>query len=147
MNSNFMRASGKDTQKTLLTRSWKRSLMLALVTLLFVASAFAAPGVQIGNRNMFRPSGMVRSTVPNPVAGGAPLHDYWVADGASGFCRLDLVGPDTSPSNGILNNRTCYLPGVFEPVDYQVETRGVINNQGLPSNGYVFVGGVKEVTR
>ncbi|MCU1221784.1 MAG: hypothetical protein JWN42_2981 [Candidatus Angelobacter sp.] len=147
MNSNLMRASGKDIAKALLTRSWKHSLMLALVTLLSVTSAFAAPGVQVGNRNLFRPRGMVRSTVPNPVAGGAPLHDYWVSDGASGFCRLDEVGPDTAPSNGILNLNTCYLPGVFEPVDYQVETLGVINNQGVASNGYVFVGGINEVTR
>jgi hypothetical protein len=146
MNSNLLRASGKDTEKTLLTRSWKCSLMLALVTLLSVTSAFAAPGVQVGNQNMFRPAGMVKATVPNP-AGGAPLTDWWVSDGASGFCRLDNTGPDTAPSNGILNLSTCYLPGVFAPVDYQVETRGVINNQGVASNGYVFVAGVKEVTR
>jgi hypothetical protein len=147
MNSNLLRASGKDTEKTLLTRSWKCSLMLALVTLLSVTSAFAAPGVQVGNQNMFRPAGMVRAIVPNPVPGGAPLTDWWVSDGASGFCRLDNTGPDTAPSNGILNLSTCYLPGVFAPVDYQVETRGLINNQGVPSNGYVFVAGVKEVTR
>jgi hypothetical protein len=146
MNSNLLRAPGKDTQKTLLTRSWMCSLMLALVTLLSVTSAFAAPGVQVGNQNMFRPAGMVKAIVPNP-AGGPPLTDWWVSDGASGFCRLDNTGPDTAPSNGILNLSTCYLPGVFAPVDYQVETRGVINNQGVPSNGYVFVGGIKEVTR
>jgi hypothetical protein len=141
MNSNLLRAASKDSKQTLLTRSWKRSLMLALVTVMCVASAFAGPGVQIGNQQMFRPRGMVRATVPNP-AGGAPLHDYWTSDGASGFCRLDNVGPDTAPSNGILNLSTCYLPSVFEPVDYQVETNGVNG-----SNGYVFVGGVKEVTR
>jgi hypothetical protein len=146
MNSNLLRASGKDSKQTLLTRSWKCSLMLALVTLLSVTSAFAAPGVQVGNQNMFRPAGMVKAVVPNP-AGGAPLTDWWVSDGASGFCRLDNTGPDTAPSNGILNLSTCYLPGVFAPVDYQVETRGVINNQGVPSNGYVFVGGINEVTR
>ena len=33
MNSNFMRAASKCSKQTLLTRSWKRSLMLALVTL------------------------------------------------------------------------------------------------------------------
>ena len=80
---------------------------------------------------MFRPAGMVRAVVPNPVAGGAPLTDWWVSDGASGFCRLDNTGPDTRPSNGILNLTTCYLPGVFAPVDYQVETKGLINNQGV----------------
>jgi len=146
MNSNLLRASGKEGEKTLLTRSWKRSFLLALVTLLCVTSAFAGPGVQVGNQQMFRPSGMVRAVVPNPL-GGAPLTDWWVSDGASGFCRLDNTGPDTAPSNGILNLGTCYLPGVFAPTDYQVETRGVINNQGLPSNGYVFVAGIKEVTR
>jgi hypothetical protein len=151
MNSNFMRAASKDSKQTLLTRSWKRSLMLALVTLTCVTSAFAGPGVQIGNQNMFRPSGLILATVPNPVAGGAPLQDWWVADEASGFCRLDntgpYAGPATGPSNGILNLSTCYLPGTFAPVDYQVETQGVINNQGVPSNGYVFVAGIKEITR
>jgi len=147
MNSNLLRASGKEGKKTLLTRSWKRSLMLALVTLMCVTSAFAGPGVQVGNQQMFRPAGMVRATVPNPIPGGAPLTDWWVSDGASGFCRLDNTGPDTAPSNGILNLGTCYLPGVFAPSDYQVETRGVLNNQGVPSNGYVFVAGIKEVTR
>jgi hypothetical protein len=146
MNSNFMRAASKESKQTLLTRSWKRSLMLALVTLMCVTSAFAGPGVQVGNQLMFRPSGMVRAIVPNPL-GGAPLTDWWVSDQASGFCRLDNTGPDTRPSNGILNLSTCYLPGIFAPVDYQVETRGILNNQGVPSNGYVFVAGVKEVTR
>lgn len=148
MNSNFLRAAGKDSKQTLLTRSWKRSLMLALVTLMCVTSAFAGPGVQVGNQQMFRPAGMVKATVPNP-AGGPPLTDWWVSDGASGFCRLDNTGPDTAPSNGILNLSTCYLPGVFAPVDYQVETKaaGLINNQGAVTNGYVFVAGVKEVTR
>ena len=98
---------------------------------------------------MFRPSGLIKATVPNPVPGGAPLTDWWVADEASGFCRLDNTGIrwDTGPSNGILNLSTCYLPGTFAPVDYQVETNGLINNQGVPSNGYVFVAGIKEVTR
>src|SRR6185437_14284382 len=45
-------------------------------------------------------------------------------------------------THGVLNLSTCYLPGVFEPVDYQAETRGVNG-----SNGYVFVGGIKEITR
>lgn len=147
MNSNLLRASGKEDKKTLLTRSWKCSLMLAVMTLLSVTSAFAGPGVQVGNQQMFRPAGMVKAIVPNPVAGGAPLVDWWVSDGASGFCRLDNTGPDTAPSNGILNLATCYLPGVFAPVDYQVETRGVLNNQGVASNGYVFVTGIKEVSR
>ena len=154
MNSNLMRAPGKEMasrseKNILLPRlSLKRSLLLALVTVMCAASAFAAPGVQVGNQNMFRPAGMIKATVPNPIAGGPPLVDWWVSDGASGFCRLDNTGPDTAPSNGILNLSTCYLPGVFAPVDYQVETRGVVTNKaGLPSTGYVFVAGVKEVTR
>ena len=146
MNSNFMRAASKQSNQTLPTRSWKRSLMLALVTLMCVSSAFAGPGVQVGNQQMFRPAGMVRAVVTNP-AGGAPLTDWWVSDGASGFCRLDNTGPDAAPSNGIVNLNTCYLPGVFAPVDYQVETKGLLNNQGVPSNGYVFVAGIKEVSR
>ena len=146
MNSNFLRAASKESKQTLLTRSWKRSLTLALVTVMCAASAFAGPGVQVGNQQMFRPSGMVKAIVPNP-AGGPPLTDWWVSDQASGFCRLDNTGPDTRPSNGILNLNTCYLPGIFAPVDYQVETRGILNNQGVPTNGYVFVAGVKEVTR
>ena len=67
MNSNFMRAASKDSKQTLLTRSWKRSLMLALVTLMCVSSAFAGPGVQVGNQQMFRPSGLIKATVPNPL--------------------------------------------------------------------------------
>lgn len=148
MNSNLLRASGRDGKKSLLTRSWKSSLMLALVTLLCATSAFAAPGVQVGNQLMFRPAGMVKASVPNP-AGGPPITDWWVSDGASGFCRLDNTGPDTAPSNGILNLSTCYLPGVFAPVDYQVETKalGLNNKLGVATNGYVFVAGIKEVTR
>jgi hypothetical protein len=146
MNSKFLPAPSNTRlldQKNLLSRhSWTRLLAIAVVTLMSMASAYAGPGVQVGNQQMFRPSGMVRATVPNPVAGGAPLQDYWVSDGASGFCRLDNVGPNNAPSNGIVNLSTCYLPGVFEPVDYQVETKGVNG-----SNGYVFVAGVKDVTR
>ena len=44
MNSNFLRGASKDSKQTLLTRSWKRSLMLALVTLMCVSSAFARTG-------------------------------------------------------------------------------------------------------
>src|SRR5476651_621246 len=80
-------------QKALLSRhSWTRLLAIAVVTLMSMASAYAAPGVQVGNQQMFRPRGMVRATVPNPAFPGDPtkaFHDYWVSDGASGFCRLD----------------------------------------------------------
>ena len=67
MNSNLLRASGKEGKKTLLTRSWKRSLMLALVTLMCVTSAFAGPGVQVGNQQMFRPSGNGESGCAKPA--------------------------------------------------------------------------------
>src|SRR6185437_12852713 len=78
------------------------------------------------------------------VAGGPVLHDFWVSDGASGFCRIDRVPDPKFPgkTHGVLNLSTCYLPGVFEPMDYQVET---LNVNG--SNGYVFVGGIKEISR
>ena len=41
-------------------------------------------------------------------------------------------------TRGVLNLNTCYLPGVFEPQDYQAETRNING-----SNGYVFVAGIK----
>jgi hypothetical protein len=109
---------------------------------LSAAFAFAEPSRQIANANMFRPRGMVRATVHLP--GGGEITDYWVSDGASGFCRIDQVPDPANPglTHGVLNLGTCYLPGVFEPMDYQAETRGVNG-----SNGYVFVGGVKDVTR
>ena len=141
--TNLMRARNQAPFQSLKTRcSWKPILALALM---FVSAiAFAEPSRQIANANMFRPRGMVRSTVPNPIPGGADLHDYWVSDGASGFCRIDQLPDPKNPglTHGVLNLSTCYLPAVFEPQDYQVETRGVNG-----SNGYVFVGGVKEVTR
>src|SRR5581483_6889639 len=142
---NFMRAPGKAMaqrlkDKTLLTRSWKPILAVGLM--LMSAAAFAGPSVRIADTNMFRPRGMVRATVR--LAGGGEITDYWVSDGASGFCRIDQQPDPNNPglTHGVLNLSTCYLPGVFEPVDYQVETRGVNG-----SNGYVFVGGIKDVTR
>jgi hypothetical protein len=141
--TNLMRAPGKAVEDTLLTRNtWKLVLALALVTLMSAASAFAEPSRQIANGNMFRPRGMVRATVHLP--GGGEITDYWVSDGASGFCRIDQVPDPANPglTHGVLNLSTCYLPGVFEPFDVQAETRGVNG-----SNGYVFVGGVKDVTR
>jgi hypothetical protein len=149
MNSNLLRAPGgverqHSKEGALLNRNClKYMLGLVLVTLLAASGAFATPGVQVANEGLFRPRGMVRSTVPNPN-GGPALHDFWVSDGASGFCRIDRVPDPKFPgkTHGVLNLSTCYLPGVFEPMDYQVET---LNVNG--SNGYVFVGGIKEVTR
>lgn len=145
--TNLMRAPSKamaerPRKNILLTRpTWRPILALALM-FLSAAFAFAEPSRQIANANMFRPRGMVRATVHLP--GGGEITDYWVSDGASGFCRIDQVPDPANPglTHGVLNLGTCYLPGVFEPMDYQAETRGVNG-----SNGYVFVGGVKDVTR
>jgi hypothetical protein len=106
---------------------------VAIVTLMSTVGAFANNSVQIGNRGINQPRGMIRSNVPNPVAGGPALQDYWVADAIGGFCRLD---------NGQLNISTCDINGTFEVHDYQAETRGVNG-----SNGYVFVGSVDGVRR
>lgn len=149
MNSNLLRAPGGvkrqySKEGALLNRNlFKYMLGLVLVTLLGASGAFATPGIQIGNAGMFRPRGMVRSTVPDPN-GGPDLHDYFVSDFASGFCRLDQLPDPNNPgkTHGVLNLGTCYLPAVNEPADYQVETKNVNG-----SNGYVFVAGIKEVTR
>jgi hypothetical protein len=140
--TNLMRASNQAASQRLLTRYfWKSILALALM-FLSAASAFAGPSVRIADTNMFRPRGMVRATVHLP--GGGEITDYWVSDGASGFCRIDQLPDPNNPglTHGVLNLNTCYLPGIFEPTDLQAETRGVNG-----SNGYVFVGGVKEITR
>jgi hypothetical protein len=147
MNFKPMRAPSKARhldENSLLTRSWTRVMALALVTLLSAASAFASPSKQIANQGINQPRGMIRSTVPNPVIGGAPLHDYWVSDTVDGFCRIDQVPDPANPglTHGVLNAGTCYSPGTFEPSDYQVETNGMNG-----SNGYVFVGSTLGVSR
>jgi hypothetical protein len=83
--------------------SWKKLLVLAVTALLTVVSAYASPSINIAPASMFRPRGMVRVQI---IPGG-PV-DYWVGDGASGFCRLD---------NGIINVATCTLNGTSEPFD------------------------------
>lgn len=147
MNFKPKRAPSKARQSqqiSLLTRSWTRMMALALITLLSAASAFASPSVQIANKGINQPRGMVRSTVPNPVIGGPVLHDYWIADTVAGFCRIDQVPDPANPgkTHGVLNISTCYVPGINEPADYQVETNGVNG-----SNGYVFVAGTGGVSR
>ncbi len=141
--TNLMRASNQAESRRLAVRYfWKSILALALM-FLSTASAFAGPSVRIADTNMFRPRGMVRATVHLP--GGGEVTDYWVSDGASGFCRIDQLPDPNNPglTHGVLNLGTCYLPGVFEPVDYQVETRGVNGS----TDGYVFVAGIKDVAR
>jgi hypothetical protein len=86
-------------------------LIIAFVAIL-AASAYATPSVNIAPSSMFRPRGMVRIQV------GTAGPDYWVADGASGFCRLD---------NGLVNLSTCFLGGTAEPFDDR------------PNSPYVFI--------
>jgi hypothetical protein len=147
MNSKTTRAPSKDLQSndnSLLTRFATRIAAIALITLLSAVSAFASPSRQIANQGINQPRGMVRSTVPNPVIGGLPLHDYWVADTVLGFCRIDQVPDPANPplTHGVLNAGTCLATGIFEPSDYQVETNGVNG-----SNGYVFVASTVGITR
>jgi hypothetical protein len=83
--------------------SWKKLLVIAVTALLSVVSAYASPSINVSPASMFRPRGMVRvQLIP-----GGPI-DYWVGDGASGFCRID---------NGIINVATCTLDGTSEPFD------------------------------
>jgi hypothetical protein len=104
---------------------WTRLLLFTVATLLLAVSADASPSVNIAPKSLFRPRGMVRvQLIP-----GGPV-DYWVADGAQGFCRLD---------NGILNIATCTLDGTSEPFDDR------------PNSPYVFLAdntgtGVNRVT-
>ena len=53
---------------------------------------------------------------------GSPLVDYWVADTASGFCRLDqTLNPANGGTSGALNLGTCFLTATGAPQDYQAE--------------------------
>lgn len=116
MNFKPMRAPG---------HSWIRLLVIAVATLLLAVSASASPSINIAPKSMFRPRGMVRVQ----LTPGGPA-DYWVTDGAQGFCRLD---------NGIVNISTCDLNGTGEPFDDR------------PNSPYVFLAdsagtGVNRVT-
>ncbi len=93
-------------------RGWMHLLVMAL-TILTTASAFASPSINIAPASMFRPRGAVRVQL---IPGGPA--DYWVGDGAQGFCRID---------NGVLNIATCSLNGTSEPFDDR------------PNSPYVFV--------
>jgi hypothetical protein len=140
--TNLMRASNQAGSRRLSARYFWQSIVALALMCLSAATAFAEPSKRIADANMFRPRGMVRATVHLP--GGGEITDYWVSDGASGFCRIDQLPDPNNPglTHGVLNLSTCYLPGVFEPTDLQAETLGVNG-----SNGYVFVAGVKDVTR
>lgn len=120
----------------LVRHSLARTLAIALIILATVAGAYAQvpntiptpgtnPGTDVGDQGITIPHGMVRVTATGP-AGTAT--DYWVADTASGFCRIDqTVNPATGVTSGSLNLATCFLAATGAPSDYQVE------------NGFVFV--------
>ena len=87
------------------------------------------PGTDVGDQGMFIPRGMVRvpvvdaagNAIINPVTGLQRM-DYWVADTASGFCRLDqALNPATGATTGALNLSTCFLNATGAPADYQAE--------------------------
>jgi hypothetical protein len=95
------------------SRGWKHLLVVAAIILITAVSAFATPSINIAPASMFRPRGAVRVQL---IPGGPA--DYWVGDGAQGFCRID---------NGVLNIATCSLNGTSEPFDDR------------PNSPYVFV--------
>ncbi|HWF04315.1 MAG TPA: hypothetical protein VHA06_11540 [Candidatus Angelobacter sp.] len=130
----------------LVRNSFVRMLAIALVALTTVIGASAQvpatippfginPGQDVGDQGMLVPHGAVR--VPVKTAAGVPvlaadgitpLADYWVADTASGFCRIDqAVNPANGFTSGALNLATCFTDATGQPADYQVEF------------GYVFV--------
>ncbi len=116
MNFKILRAPGS---------CWKQLLVAMVANLLLAASAYASPSINVAPASMFRPRGMVRVQ----LTPGGPV-DYWVGDGAQGFCRLD---------NGVLNIATCTLNGTSEPFDDR------------PNSPYVFLAdiagtGVNRVT-
>lgn len=124
----------------LVRSSFARMLAIAVIALVAVAGAFAQvantvpppginPGTNVGDQGMFIPRGLVRvpvvdnlgNPILNPVT-GVQLVDYWVADTASGFCRLDQsVNPLTGATTGGLNLSTCFLNATGAPADYQAE--------------------------
>ena len=124
----------------LVRHSLARTLAIALVVLATVAGAFAQvpntiptpginPGTDVGDQGMLIPHGLIRVPVKdaagNPVLGAdgvTPLFDYWVADTASGFCRIDqTLNPANGAVTGALNLATCFLAATGGPADYQAE--------------------------
>jgi len=105
--------------------SWARVLATALVTAATTIAAYATPSVNVAPSSMFRPRGMVRVQV------GTAGPDYWAADGASGFCRLD---------NGQINLSTCFLGGTSEPYDDRPNSRYVFiaDATGTGVNRFTF---------
>jgi hypothetical protein len=115
----------------LVRHSFARMLAIAIVVLATVAGALAQvpntipapnqnPGLDVGDQGMSIPHGLVR--VPIVTAAGVARFDYWVADTASGFCRIDqTLNPATGITSGTLNLATCFLAATGAPADYQVE--------------------------
>ncbi len=152
MNSKLMQATG--TNEALQTRKSRslvrqfctRILAVAAILTVSAVSALAAPGFNVGDSGMFRPRGAVQSRVLDTrpgVPAGTFLRDIWVADGASGLCRLDQLPDPNFPgkTHGVLDLATCFLPGVFEPMDYQVETQGMFTAVNGNANGVIFIAG------
>lgn len=129
----------KSGNSQLVRNTLARVLTIALLALVAVGSAFAQvptvnppgginPGTDVGDQGMFLPHGLIRVPVLNAAGAvildgaGNPRFDYWVADTASGFCRLDPApNPATGATSGALNLSTCFLNATGAPQDYQVE--------------------------
>ena len=129
----------KSGNSQLVRNTFARMLAIALLALVAVTSAFAQvptvnppgginPGTDVGDQGMFLPHGLIRVPVVNaagvPILDGlgVPRVDYWVADTASGFCRLDPApNPATGATSGALNLSTCFLAATGAPQDYQAE--------------------------
>jgi hypothetical protein len=114
----------------------QRLLAIAALMLLSAAGAFATDSINVAPSSMFRPRGMVRVTIPGPGGVGS-VSDFWVTDGASGFCRLD---------SGVLNVSTCFLNGTSEPwADDRLAPGGftsyvfVADNAGGGVNRFQFI--------
>ncbi|MBZ5523770.1 MAG: hypothetical protein LAP21_16170 [Acidobacteriia bacterium] len=147
MNSKLLQAPGKlkaphRERTNLPTRSIK-NIWLGLAAILLLTAAGLAQNnnsaLIVDNSSLFRPRGIIKAMVANPAAPGGVSWNWWVSDGASGFCRV-IPDPVTGvPTRDLVN---CDLPGVSEPSDYQAETFGV--NGGT---GYVFVAGIKCIER
>jgi hypothetical protein len=121
-------------------------LATVLIVLATAAGAFAQvpntiptpgtnPGQDLGDQGITIPHGLIRVPVtladnvtPSLDNNGVQKVDYWEADTASGFCRVDPTpNPVTGIVSGALNLATCFLAATGAPTDYQVEF------------GYVFV--------
>src|SRR6478735_8750259 len=129
----------KSGKSQLVRNTLARVLTIALLALVAVGSAFAQvptvnppgginPGTDVGDQGMFLPKGLIRVPVVNAAGApildglGNPRVDYWVADTASGFCRLDqTTNPLNGGTSGALNLSTCFLTATGAPQDYQAE--------------------------